>query len=126
MENKGFFSGDKIGYFPISSTTIYNLDKHVAHNQPLALTNPSAEDKSMVTGYLTLSINLTGPGDESAELKLGSDKEVSAKDPWQTPNVKVTYKQYYFKFLKAWNLPKTDLLGAGMLSEGTIDAYFYY
>ena len=31
--NKGFFSSDLIGRFPVSATTIYNLDKHTVHNQ---------------------------------------------------------------------------------------------
>lgn len=42
VENKGFFKGDRMGYFPISTATVYNLEGHVAHNQPLALTNPDA------------------------------------------------------------------------------------
>ena len=32
VENKGFFKGDRMGYFPISTATVYNLDGHVAHN----------------------------------------------------------------------------------------------
>jgi hypothetical protein len=119
VENKGFFSGDKMGYFPISTTTVYNLDNHVTHNTPLALTNPNADDKSKISGYLTLSINLSGPGDEAAQLKMGSDSEVAKKDPWQTPNIKTVKFQYYFKFLKAVGLPATDMLG-------TIDAYVKY
>ena len=30
--NKGFFSSDLIGYFPLSTLTIYNMDKHLIHN----------------------------------------------------------------------------------------------
>lgn len=32
VKNKGFFSSDVVGYFPISSTTIYNYENHVVHN----------------------------------------------------------------------------------------------
>ena len=30
--NKGFFKSDSIGYFPISTPTIYNMDNHSLHN----------------------------------------------------------------------------------------------
>lgn len=86
----------------------------------MALTNPDAEDKSKITGYLTISINLSGPGDNAAELKLGSDEEVAKKEPWKTPNIKTTFKQFYFKFIKGVGLPRTDTI------MGTIDAYIYY
>lgn len=63
---------------------------------------------------------MSGPGDNAAELKLGSDEEVAKKEPWKTPNIKTIFKQFYFKFIKGVGLPRTDTL------IGTIDAYIYY
>ena len=54
--NKGFFSSDLIGRFPVSTTTIYNLDKHTVHNQMLSFTNPEAENKTKITGNISVSI----------------------------------------------------------------------
>lgn len=54
--NKGFFKSDSIGYFPISTPTIYNMDNHSLHNQMLAFTNPQAEDKAKISGYVMVSI----------------------------------------------------------------------
>ena len=64
--NKGFFKSDLIGYFPISAPTIYNMKEHLVHNQQLAFTNPLAEDKARISGYVTVSIQLTGPGDSAS------------------------------------------------------------
>ena len=117
--NKGFFQSDIIGYFPISSSTVYNLDKHVVHNQIIAMTNPKADDKNKISAFLIVSINLTGPGDSAVALKMGSDKEVSSKKPWMPTNIEKQYKQFYFKFIRAENLPIMDTFG-------TIDAYIYH
>lgn len=65
IQNKGFFSSDLVGTFPISTSTIYNLENHVVHHQLIAMTNPEAEDKGKTSAFMALSINLIGPGDES-------------------------------------------------------------
>ena len=117
--NKGFFSSDTIGYFPISTTTIYNLEKHAVHSQLIAMNNPTAEDKGKTSAILTISANLSGPGDESIQLKLGTEKEANSKAPWIPTSIVKQYKQFYFKFIKAENLPVMDTFG-------TIDAYIYF
>ena len=116
--NKGFFKSDLIGYFPISPPTIYNMKDHVVHNQIVAFTNPEAEDKSKVCAYLTLSFNLSGPGDPAAQLKQGTDKDAPKRKPWMPPSVQKKYKQLYFKFLRAENIPKMDTFG-------TTDGYIF-
>lgn len=65
----------------------------------IAMTNPKAEDKSKTSAFLTVSINLIGPGDDAVALKLGSEKEVASKKPWMPTNVVKQYKQFYFKFI---------------------------
>ena len=54
--NKGFFKSDSIGYFPISTPTIYMMNNHTLHNQMLAFTNPTADDKAKISGYVMVSI----------------------------------------------------------------------
>jgi len=83
------------------------------------MTNPEADDKTKTSGFLVVSINLIGPGDEAAQLKLGTDKEVNAKKPWMPTNVVKKYKQFYFKLIKAENLPVMDTFG-------TIDAFIKF
>jgi hypothetical protein len=83
------------------------------------MTNPDAEDKAATSAFLTVSANLIGPGDEAAELKLGSEKVVNAKKPWMPTNVVKNYKQFYFKVIRANNLPLMDTFG-------TIDAFIKY
>ena len=109
--NKGFFSSDLIGRFPVSATTIYNLDKHTVHNQTLSFTNPEAENKSKITGNISVSIQLTGPDDESLQLKIGTDKNAASKKPWMPASVKKKYKQLSIKIIKAVNVPKVTLMG---------------
>lgn len=45
-------------------TYVYFKDKHVFHNQWIALMNPESEDYSEIAGNLKLSIAVQGPGDE--------------------------------------------------------------
>ena len=109
--NKGFFSSDLIGRFPISTTTIYNLENHTVHNQMLSFTNPEAENKTKITGNISVSIQLIGPDDESLQLKIGTDKNAATKKPWMPASVKKKYKQLSMKVIKAKNVPKVTLLG---------------
>lgn len=116
VHDRGFFGSKLVGYFPISSPTVYHMKDHTVHNQMIALTNPEGEDKSHITGYITVSMNLQGPGDES--ILLEAEKSGKTGKPWMPPSVEKLYKQLYMRFLKAENLPIMDTFG-------TIDAYIY-
>ena len=116
--NKGFFKSDSIGYFPISTPTIYNMDNHTLNNQMLAFTNPTADDKSKISGYVMVSIQVQGPGDEAAQLKMGTDPKAAKKAPWMPSSVQKNYKQLYIKFIKGMHLPIMDI-------GGTIDAFVF-
>ena len=58
INHKGFFKAIPIGYHAVSASTIYGMKDHLVHNQLLAFTNPNAEDKSKISGYVRVSINL--------------------------------------------------------------------
>lgn len=42
----------------------------------LGINNPDAVDFSKITGFVTVSINVTGAGDSAVELKMGKAEEV--------------------------------------------------
>ena len=70
-----------------------------------------------------MSINLTGEGDESIQLKMGTDPKAADKKPWMPASVSKSYKQLFFRFIKAEELPMMDKVGG--FSLGTIDAYVF-
>lgn len=71
---------------------IYNMKNHTMEHQTIGLNNPNSDDFSKVTGYLTISVNIQGPGDEASELKMGTEKDFSEKAPLMPASVKKTYK----------------------------------
>jgi hypothetical protein len=73
--NKGYFKGDTIGLAAIGVSKVYFTNKHVMKHRVFGINNPDAEDFSKITGFLTLSINVIGPGDEALELKMGSAED---------------------------------------------------
>ena len=66
-------------------------------------------------------MNLQGPGDEGVELKAGADPLASKRKPWMPASVKKSYKQLFFRFLRAEQLPIMDKIAG--FATGTIDAY---
>jgi len=46
----------------------------------------------MITGYITVSINVTGPGDNAEELKAGSAAEIAKIKPMLPASIKKVYK----------------------------------
>lgn len=91
------------------------------HNQLIATTNPESENKAKITGIYSISINISGEGDESIELKQGTDPKGAEGKPWMPASVAKSYKQLFFRFIKAEELPLMDKVGGFAL--GTIDAY---
>jgi hypothetical protein len=68
------------------------MDKHCMINQTLGTNNVNSRDFSMITGYITVSINITGPGDEAEELKAGSAAEIAKIKPLLPTSIKKAYK----------------------------------
>ena len=42
--------------------------------QTIGLNNPEGEDFTDITGYVTISVQIIGPGDEAIELKMVDDQ----------------------------------------------------
>ena len=97
------------------------MENHVMLHQLIGLTNPDSKDFSKVTGYITVSINVQGPGDEATQLEMGTDKQVAEKAPLMPSSVKKKYKQIYIRIFRGENLPIMDK--AMLYGEGSIDAY---
>ena len=73
-----------------------------------------------MTGFLVVSLNVSGPGDPAVELKSGSQAEIEEKPIIMPSSVKKNYKQVYLRIYKATHLPKMDYQ---LIGTGTIDAY---
>lgn len=73
-ENKGFFKGDMIGTFSLSINKIYSMENHAMRYQTIGLNNPESEDFTDISGYVTISVQVIGPGDEAIELNMVDDK----------------------------------------------------
>ena len=92
IQNKGFFKGDDIGRFEIPLSKVYNMKDHALLNQTVGCNNVNSKDFSKITGYITVSVNVTGPSDEALELKPGSAAEISKIKPLLPASIKKVYK----------------------------------
>ncbi len=52
-----------IGYYELDLTYIYQQENHAIMHKWVVLSDPTAADFTEVTGYLKLSITVTGAGD---------------------------------------------------------------
>ena len=121
VENKGFFKGECIGHFVIALSKIYNMAGHVMLHQQIALQPVDGKDFNSVSGYLAVSINVQGPGDEATQLKMGTDKELNEKKPLLPASIKKVYKTLTLRFFRAEGLPVMD---SNFLRKNSIDAYW--
>ena len=48
------------------------MPKHSMINQTIGCNNANSKDFSKIRGYIVVSINIQGPGDEAEELKTGT------------------------------------------------------
>ena len=96
------------------------MKNHCMLNQMIALNNPSGADFTKITGYIAVSVQVLGPGDEAVELKLASDKQLDIHKPLIPTQIKKQYKQIYLRFFTAAHLPAMDY---NLLGAGSIDAY---
>lgn len=122
--HQGFFMSDLIGQFEIPISKIYNMEEHCLLNQGLGLNDPDADNSNEIKGFVGVSINVQGPDDEAHELTMVSDKVLMEKPPLIPTAIKKSYKQAYFRFYYAENLPTMDFdFTAGFGKAPTIDAY---
>jgi len=62
--HKGFIKDTLIGYYEFDLTYIYQQDNHALMHKWLILSNPEGVDFGEVTGYLKISMTVSGAGDE--------------------------------------------------------------
>lgn len=94
---------------------------HCVKHQQIGINNSELKEFNKITGYLTVSISVVGPGDETVKLEMGTDAEIAENKPLMPQSVKNIYKQMHFQYFKAEDLPIMDK--RVMLPDGTIDAY---
>ena len=58
IQNKGFFKGDEIGQFSVSTSKIYFQKNHSMQHQQFGMNNPNSSDFSKITGYVAISVNV--------------------------------------------------------------------
>lgn len=61
--DKGFFKDALIGYYEFDLTYIYQQENHSLMHKWIIMSNPEGEDFGEVTGYLKISMTITGDGD---------------------------------------------------------------
>lgn len=69
MLDKGLFKNTLIGEYEFDATKIYFRKNHALLHKWLAISDPYGEDYTEVTGYLKVSISITGVGDESIKIE---------------------------------------------------------
>lgn len=90
--NKGLFRDDLIGSYDFDITFVYFKDKHTIQHQWIALNNPESDDFSEISGYLKLSINVQGPGDEQVQLDDQSGADAADAKVMMPASIKKEFK----------------------------------
>jgi len=80
-------------------TYIYQQNKHAIEHKWVILSNPESADFSDVTGYLKVSITVSGAGDEPLELT--EDPEPEKESFISPPTIKPEFYQIYLRFFAA-------------------------
>lgn len=88
----------------------------------MALSNPSGENFSDVTGYLKVCISIASPGDK--QVLIEDDPNPDSDDAMMPACIKPSFKQMEISLFRASNLPKLDTNFMG--GTGSIDAYVKY
>lgn len=122
VQNKSIFKNEPIGQFEFSFTKAYNYPNHTIFHNWIGLINPlsdDVEDATAITGYMKISMNIQGPGDQAQQLNdmVGLDK-CEENIVIMPESIRKQFKQLKIRFARAEHLPKMDTFG-------TIDAYVY-
>jgi hypothetical protein len=98
---------------------VYFMKDHLMLHKWIALSDPSSENFSEVTGYLKISISVACTGDE--QIQIAEDTGAEDDSVMMPPSIRPEYYQLSFRFYKGEKLPIMDaaLFGKG----GSIDAY---
>ncbi len=120
--DKGFIKDALIGFYEFDLTYIYQQEGHSLMHKWIIMSNPEGEDFSEVTGYLKISMAITGVGDN--QLPIEDDPEPNVESFISPSTIKPEFYQLYVRFFAAQHIVPLDTgIGQG---EGKIDAYVQF
>lgn len=97
--DKGLLKDTVIGLYEFDLSHIYFKDKHVMEHQWVALSNPAGENFNEISGYLKVSISVTGQGDDQVPLTEDDSKECSMIVV--PPHIQIQYYQFKIRLFRA-------------------------
>ena len=106
------FKNAVIGKYEMDISYIYFKDKHAILNQWIGLSNPSAKNFNVISGYLKISVSVIGQDDD--QIALTDDTGVDRTDTHVMllpPHISMKYYQFKFRIIKGQSLPKMDTYG---------------
>ena len=89
LNDKAFFKSAMIGYYETSMSYVYQQDKHAIMHKYLVMNNPESEDYGKVTGYLKISITVTGGDDVPVPIE--EDPNPNSEDLLLPAEIKPTF-----------------------------------
>lgn len=109
-----------IGDFELDIINIYHSENHCYLHKWLALSN-FEKGLSEIKGYILISANVIGSGDEAVELNDYQPSEVPGNEPkvLMPPHLETKPWQMKISLIRAENLIKMDLIGS-------IDCYLLF
>lgn len=120
FDDKLIGSDALIGDFELDVINIYHSENHCYLHKWLALSN-FEKGLSEIKGYILISANVIGSGDEALELNDYQPSEVPGKEPkvLMPPHLETKPWQMKISLIRAENLIKMDLIGS-------IDCYLLF
>ena len=120
FDDKLIGSDALIGDFELDIINIYHSQNHCYLHKWLALSN-FEKGLSEIKGYILISANVIGSGDEALELNDYQPSEVPGKEPkvLMPPHLETKPWQMKISLIRAENLIKMDLIGS-------IDCYLFF
>ena len=116
--DKGYIKNALIGYYEFDLTYIYQQEHHSLMHKWVIMSNPEGEDFGEVTGYLKISMTVTGAGDE--QLPIEDDPNPDVEEMISPPTIKPEFYQLNVRFFCAQNIVALD---THLTGEDSSDVY---
>jgi hypothetical protein len=110
--DKGFLKDALIGYYEFDLSSIYLMNDHAMLHKWVVMSNPDSENFGEVTGYLKLSITISGESD--TQVQIGDDPNPDVDDIIQPPQVRPEFYQLYIRFFQAQKIVPLDTTTLGL------------
>jgi len=104
--DKGFIKDALIGFYEFDLTYIYQQEGHSLMHKWIIMSNPEGADFSEVTGYLKISMAITGVGDN--QLPIEDDPEPNVESFISPSTIKPEFYQLYVRFFAAQHIVPLD------------------